>query len=655
MIAVLVLLLFMSSVTARAHAAQGVVVEGALNQSELAASGEPDNPAGSSGGDSIVDEGGPFERIIASFIEFPVRVVKAVGSTLGLKHINVLVFGTDTGNGAWYDHSLWSEKEAKFIRTVYWAFASVCLPMFLIVIITTAFKLMYSAVSPGAREEAINSIWRWFAVLVMVLAVPLVTDLILALSGVMTDAIRMAFEGVSSSLGLGVSLGDFSSGAFSGDLDIRTGSVIGTALVKVFFVFAWLQFNIIYFIRKVVLSAMVCFAPVAGLFWAMNRNVPAVAIWFGELGSNALMPVAHAIVLCIILGLTDLKHVSEKGTWFHVLIAIYMLMPLAEVIRNSVQSLFVRWAGVDESGIASKATLAAFGLGGLLGLGRLAGTFAPPGSPLQQGPAFPGGGPGGVSSGGARFGGVPVAAGTAGVPFSGSAGFAAAGGAQGGFASGGVHAAAGPAEALDGYAPAVSGYGPAGPAGTAGGYAPGGVHVPSGQAGAAENGSGVPGVGEAPPLGGKKVELFPWVTGDQGPGEQREKPLLGRVADRAVGTAAAAAGAVAGWTVKAAAGAVPGMGAVGGAVGNAVDRGLKAGVRAAAGHAVLQGKLVEDLRKPDGSSRYFSGDFWKDARNVVIATKGVARGEMDVSDLMYARSLEEAVRPRYSGAARGLA
>jgi len=441
LIAALALLVLNFSALAAAHAAQGVVVEGALNQSELVSSGEQE----SSGGGNVVDQGGPFERIIASFIEFPVRVVKAIGSSvLELKHINVLVFGTDTGSGSpWYDHSLWTEKEAKFIRTVYWAFASVCLPMFLIVIMITAFKLIYSAASPGAREEAINSIWRWFATLVMVLAVPLVTDLVLTLSGVMTDAIRMAFEGVSNSLGLGVSLGDFSGGVFSGDLDIRTGSVIGTALVKVFFVFVWLQFNIVYFIRKVVLSAMVCFAPVAGLFWAINRNVPAVAIWFGELGSNALMPVAHAIVLCVILGLTDLKHVSEEGTWFHVLIAIYMLMPLAEVIRNSVQSLFVRWAGFDESGVASKATMAALGLGGLLGLGRLAGTFVPPASPLYQGTGFPGGGTGGIYPGGSRFGGVPVAPGTAGVAFSAGAGFAAAGGAPGPAAAAGGYASGG--------------------------------------------------------------------------------------------------------------------------------------------------------------------------------------------------------------------
>lgn len=122
-----------------------------------------------------------------------------------------------------------------------------------------------------------------------------------------------------------------------------------------------------------------------------------------------------------------------------------------------------------------------------------------------------------------------------------------------------------------------------------------------------------------------------------------------------VGTAAAATGAVAGWTVRAAAGAVPGMGAAGSAVGGVVERGLEAGVRAAAGHTVLQGKLIEDLRKPEGGGRYFSGEPWRDARNILAATKGVATGELNVSDLMYAQSLEEAVRPRYSGTARGLA
>ena len=404
----------------------GVVVEGALDQAELAAS-EPEKPngdtaSGNAGGE-IKDKGGPFERVIATFLDFPVNFVKGLGRLAGLKDINILVFGADLGNGTpWHDHSLWNENEAKFIRTVYWAFASICLPFFLFVIISTGFKLIYGAANPGAREEAISSIWRWFAVMVMTLAVPLITDLVLSLSGVLTDAIRIAFEHASKSLGLGVSLGEFSPAAdrvtlgnlFTGsDIDIRTGSVIGTALVKVFFAFAWLWFNIIYFIRKIVLSVMVCFTPIAGLFWALNRNVPAVAIWFGELGSNALMPVAHAIVLCVIMGLTDLKNVSKDGSWFYVLIAIYTLIPLAETIRNSVQSLFTRWAGVDESSIATRATMAAMGLGSLLGLGRIVGSLKKPPNYDPPPPPPPGGGgfsgsPHGPYEPPGGFGGSPI-------------------------------------------------------------------------------------------------------------------------------------------------------------------------------------------------------------------------------------------------------
>jgi len=620
---VLVLLLLLLVLSSYPASAMGVA--GVLDQAELAAS-EPEKPngdtaSGNAGGE-IKDEGGPFERIIAGFIEFPVKVVKAIGDTIGLKHINILVFGADPGNGTpWHDHFLWNESEAKFIRTVYWAFASICLPFFLFVIISTGFKLIYGAANPGAREEAISSIWRWFAVMVMVLAVPLITDLVLSLSGVLTDAIRIAFEHVSKSLGLGVSLGEFSSGVFKGDIGVKTGSVIGTALVKVFFAFAWLWFNIIYFIRKVVLSVMVCFTPVAGLFWAINKNVPAVAIWFGELGSNALMPVAHAIVLCVILGLTDLKNVSKDGSWFYVLIAIYLLMPLAETIRNSVQSLFTRWAGVDESGIASRATMAAFGFGGIMSLGRLAGTLTAGSTPknvLSNNDDLTGIErmlKTGASPGAASFAGVEV---------------------PGGFAGASV------SENIPGYRMARSG-----------------LYVPSDLAGTADGGFTATGGADA----GAGEVLFPASTGGQvpkeNPSEQKEKPVLGRVADGAVNVSAALVGGTTGWMVKAAAGAVPGMASAGQALGNTVDRGFSAGARAIASHIVLESKMLDDLRNPDPNrKRYFSGQTWKDVHNVVKASYGVAGQKMNVSDLMYASTLEEAVKnmqPKYSDSKKKLA
>jgi len=652
-LAVLLLALVAVSVSHSAFAL-GVATEGVLDQVELRAAGEAE-----AAGEEIRDEGGLFEEIIAGLIKFPVRVVKSLSEkVLKLKDINVLVFGE--GNGLWHDHSLWTESEARFIRAVYWSFASICLPFFLVVIITTGFKLLYGAANPGAREEAISSIWRWFAVMIMILAVPLVTDLVLSLSGVLTDAIRIAFEGVSNSSGTNASLGDFSNKVFKGDIDIKTGSVIGTALVEVFFAFLWLWFNIIYFIRKVVLSVMVCFAPVAGLFWAINRNVPAVAIWFGELGSNALMPVAHAIVLCVVLGLTDLKNVSKGGSWFHVLIAMYLLMPLAETIRNSVQSLFVRWAGVDESGVASRATMAALGLGGLISLGRLAGSVAggpppaapppppatSPGSGVQQFPIISGGSPGRAAAyagAPAGFAGIPVNEKVPGYEITPSGLYVPYG------ATGQAGAGSAAAEAAG-----VGGF----TAGTGGALLRSG-NVAAGTAGAGETGSFAAGT-EAPAAGGGAAPggVLPLGSAAGQEGRPEEKPFWGRVADRTVTVGAGIAGGMAGWVVKTAAGAVPGVSPAGQRLGDQIDRAVSSAFRAGAGSVTIAAKAAGDWRVPRPDDRYLSGNLRKDAANIFSATAAMGRGRMNASDLMYASTLEEAVQsvqPRYSNAKKKLA
>lgn len=330
------------------------------------------------------DKGGFLENLLATLLDFPLAITKTLGesSLVGLKPIGELVF----------EGKVWSETEVRFLNAIYWAFMAACLPFFLVAIASTGFKLLVGGVSPGVRAEAIESIWRWLGALILVLfALPLV-DFLLAVCNLLTSAIKTAFETVQSNLDLSASLGDWNSPVFRGDVEVRTGSVLGTAIVKVFFVAVWWWFNIIYLIRKFVLTAILCFTPLMALFWALNRNVPAFAVWLGELGSNALMPVAHALVLCVMLGIIDIKNVS--GGWLHILVAVMLFVPLTEAIRNSIQGLLIRWAGVDESGTAAKTTAAVLGFGGLMSLGRLAGTMkggstSAPGGPNLTGEITP--------------------------------------------------------------------------------------------------------------------------------------------------------------------------------------------------------------------------------------------------------------------------
>lgn len=579
----------------------------------------------------IVDKGGPFERIVATLLDVPINMAKAMVSSIAkLKPINELVFG----------HELWSEKEANFIRTWYWALTGVCLPFFLIVIISTGFKLLYGSLNPGARAEAIESIWRWFGAMALILIAPLATDLLLKTTWILVDGIKIAYEHVAATVGLSGTINDWGKETFSGDINIHTGSVLGTAIVKVFFVGIWWWFNIIYLIRKFVLTAMLCFTPLMALFWALNRNVPAFAIWLGELGSNALMPVAHALVLCMILGIVDVKNVSD-GTWFQVLVAVMTFVPLTEMIRNSIQGLFVRWAGVDEAATAGRVTAAALGFGGILSLGRLAGTvtnknlpgggFLPGalGSPTPGGPSGPGSGglkpvpttaPMPVPIGGGRGGPVPTLGGRgAGIPVP-------------------TQAGGGPSPVPPGYTTTPSGLVvPAGAAGPAPG-APGRV---TGQA-------GQPGGGQSGQLGGAGSGTMGQPTTWTGRMRQAAARYGPKVADGLVKAGAFAAGAVAGGVVRAGLGAVPGLAPAGERLGGAVGRGTAYAVRGAAGLAVLGGRVLRDISKKDEEPKIFNP---KEAGKTL---HGVASGRAPLSAVMQVPIYRRPNAPKYQASVGGL-
>lgn len=316
----------------------------------------------------VQDQGGAFERIIAAIVEIPIRIINGIGTAMGLEPLDKLIFL----EGLTEDEKRiapWSQTELRFIQLWYLALSGIVMPFFLVVIGMTGLKLVSSGVNPGMRAEAISSIWRWFGALAIIILAPLLVQSLLWAVGIFLEGIKFGFNLVINAAGVGRSVSDWGGVGFA-DINIATGSVLGTAIVKVMFLFIYIYFNILYLIRKLVVSVMLCFTPVMALLWALNKNVNAAAIWLGEIASNAFMPVAHALVLCLILGFCDVGNISD-GTWFTILVFMYALIPLSEVLRNSLQGLITRMSGMNEEGSARGAMLAAAGLGSLVSLSRV--------------------------------------------------------------------------------------------------------------------------------------------------------------------------------------------------------------------------------------------------------------------------------------------
>ncbi len=338
------------------------------------------------------DKGSTFEKIFAGVVAFPLRVVASLAQQGGFETLDRLVFGVGLSEEE-KKNKPWSAGEAQVVKLWFEALCTVTMPFFVLVIAATGFKLLHGGLNPAARAEAIESIQRWFLSVGVIVLAPLVVQSLMWLAAIMTDAVAGAFNSVAA--GLGRNVQDWASVSLTGD-GISTGSVLGTVAVRVFLTYMFFYLNVIYIIRKYVITVMFAFTPLMAVLWAINRQSVAAAMWLGELASNAFMSTAHALALSTLMLICDVKN---TGSWLPFTIMLYGVIPAAEALRNSLQSLLTRWAGIREESVARSALMGALGLGGFLSLVRVAGvTLGGAGrGRLAEGgvagPGFPRGGP----------------------------------------------------------------------------------------------------------------------------------------------------------------------------------------------------------------------------------------------------------------------
>jgi hypothetical protein len=314
------------------------------------------------------DEGGVFERTIAKIVDAPCKVIESLFQWGKFKTLDELVFM----RGLTEDQKKnlpWEGNEPKQVRLWFNALLIVTAPFFMFAVVVTGFRLLHSAANPATRAEVKDDFTRWIIAVGIVALAPLLVSTLMWISSILVEAINGAFQSVAAASGLGRAVSDWGGVNVAG-MNIVTGSVLGTAVVRLFLLFMFAYLNCLYIIRKVALTVFFCFTPIMAIIWCINKNTTAFSIWIGELASNAFMPVAHGLVLCTILLLCDVKS-TGSGSWLTMVIMLYALIPTAEAIRNSLQSIFARWAGLNEEATAGKAVGAVMGLGGVMSLARV--------------------------------------------------------------------------------------------------------------------------------------------------------------------------------------------------------------------------------------------------------------------------------------------
>ncbi|PJI10016.1 MULTISPECIES: hypothetical protein [Clostridium] len=289
------------------------------------------------------DKDGTFiERGVADVIDaVPKALDNIIDDKIGFEPLGDLIFSTDKLDLAPFKYEEWQN-----LNYLYTLICTLVSPLFLIMIAKTGFSMVLFSDSVSKKIDLKEELMNWFLCIFLLAAAPIFIQGLFELFNGFTDALTTATKSV---------IGDYSSSpAFKYSLvdAIKTSSPITTAIVHLLYAWQNIRINIIFLSRKVVLSVMYVFTPIAIALWGINHRVHAASIWFGEMITNASMQFFYAFTFTVMIAALG---ASTWQNWLLALIWVTALTKVAEMLRNSLQGFFTRASGIDESTLAGGA------------------------------------------------------------------------------------------------------------------------------------------------------------------------------------------------------------------------------------------------------------------------------------------------------------
>lgn len=298
------------------------------------------------------ENGGLFESTIAKALGGIAQAVFNIASSetlnLGFKNYDELIFnktiyeGTVNEEIAPFNNETWNK-----MMSWYQFFSILAFIPILIGTIVTSYKFIIASTNVTKRNDAKDSLMRLLLGGVAIALAPIFLKLLLLINSNMVSALVSTTSG-----GLNDLLGN------SIFTEIRTGSAIATALVICLFAYLFIKFNIKFIVRKFTLIVFTVFTPIIAGMWIINKNVTGAAIWFGQILINVFMQFVYAFLFLIYMDFT-----SVSDGWAVSLLWAMMILPLGDVLLNTMQNLVSRIAGMNNEdmtnrGIGMGATMA---------------------------------------------------------------------------------------------------------------------------------------------------------------------------------------------------------------------------------------------------------------------------------------------------------
>ncbi len=289
------------------------------------------------------EDGGLFESTIAKALGGIAKAVFNIASSdeinLGFKSYDSLIFNKNYNFGFELEEiSPFNMYDWSKIMTWYKTFSSLSFIFILIGAVITSYKFIIAGTNVTSRNEAKDSFFRLFIGGAAIVLAPVFVKMVLMINNNMVSALVSSSSGELNSL-LGNDI-------FT---QIKTGSAIATALVICLFAYLFAKLNIKFIIRKFTLIVFIVFTPLIAGMWIINKNVTGAAIWFGQIIINAFMQFVYAFLFLIYLDFT-----STADGWAVSLLWAMMILPLGDVLLNTMQNLTSRIAGFNNEEMANR-------------------------------------------------------------------------------------------------------------------------------------------------------------------------------------------------------------------------------------------------------------------------------------------------------------
>lgn len=296
------------------------------------------------------EEGSLFDKTIAKTIGGIAQVVYNIATgellNVGFKNYDSMIFFSKT------DIEPFTREEWSLTMKWYKVFAYLSGSLIIIAVVVISYKMIASAISPSKRNEAKENLANLAFGGVAIAVAPTFIKFLLFLNNSLVNALaRTAYGGRVNNL----IDNEFLS-------SITTGNCIATALVISMFIYIFVKLNIKFIVRKFTLIVFAIFTPLAIGMWMINKNTTAVIIWIGQIMVNVFMQFIYCFLFLLFSSFLPIM-----GGWAVTLIWAMMILPVADVLMNCLQSLTSRIAGVNNNEITMKSMGMFGGLGGAIG------------------------------------------------------------------------------------------------------------------------------------------------------------------------------------------------------------------------------------------------------------------------------------------------